>query len=314
MLKPKQQHSNLGLAVVQELSATAKASLQTGIQRFSAQTAYSSQVQHDCLAIEEPLQLSLQWFCQRTNQYQLRPLSLTMRTPGNDVALVLGFLQSQNIIESLNDIDDIRFAQGATAEQVEDYNHLEIQLNRQRQFDWAALERNFASYSSCGLCGASSVKALALNQQPELNMQEEWLAASLIYQLPSLLQEHQPLFKQSGAVHGVGVWADGKFLSVAEDIGRHNALDKALGQLLLESQQAVRSVLVLSGRVSFELMQKALIANIPVVVAVGAPSSLALSVAKQFNITLIGFTKDSQFNVYHAPWRISKEGGSQYES
>ncbi|WP_221076195.1 formate dehydrogenase accessory sulfurtransferase FdhD [Agarivorans aestuarii] len=313
MLKPK-QHSNLELALARENATSAKASYSTGIQRFSADANQASQIQQDCLAIEEPLQLSLQWFCQRHQQYQQRPLSLTMRTPGNDVALALGFLQSQNIIESLSDVQDIRFAPGATTKQPYDYNHLELDLARHVQFDWAGLERNFASYSSCGLCGASSLKALALRQPAQLDISEGWLAESVIYQLPNLLQEQQTLFKQSGAVHGAGVWANGQYLSIAEDIGRHNALDKVLGQLLLAPNQLTRSVLVLSGRVSFELMQKALVAKLPVVVAVGAPSSLALSVAKQFNITLIGFTKNSQFNVYHAPWRISKEGGSLHES
>ncbi|WP_432467297.1 formate dehydrogenase accessory sulfurtransferase FdhD [Agarivorans sp. Z349TD_8] len=257
----------------------------------------------DLIAIEEPLLLNLTSYCPKQQCYQTRQLSLTMRTPGDDLALVIGLLFSQNIISRLDEIEALQFVSEADAT-LNQTNHIEVQLVKGLVPDWSILQRNFASYSSCGLCGKSSVQALALSHQASIDCRAEWLDEQLLYQLPSQLQGLQTLYPQTGAVHGAGYFADQQWFIVEEDIGRHNAVDKVLGQLLLQDCYSERSVLVLSGRVSFELMQKVVRANIPVVVAVGAPSSLALAVARQFNISLIGFTKTKQFNVYHAPWRI----------
>ncbi len=286
---------------------------QVALRRFAQQLEQAFPSQLDSIAIEEPLQLWLNWFCHTRQTQQQAELSLTMRTPGQDVALVLGFLFSQGIIHRLTDLQQLSYLPADHAEQELDYNQIEIELDPQLNFQWAALTRHFASYSSCGLCGASSVKALALEQQGQIDSSKAWLDAQQIYQLPELLQRQQKVFQQTGAVHGAGLFANNYWLAVAEDIGRHNAVDKVIGQVLLNEYVVPRSVLVLSGRVSFELMQKAVKANIPVVLAVGAPSSLALKVAQQFNITLLGFVKAQRFNVYHAPWRIV-EGGKQYES
>ncbi|WP_427979340.1 formate dehydrogenase accessory sulfurtransferase FdhD [Agarivorans sp.] len=291
----------------------AAAHRQVALRRFTQQLEHGLPSQLDSIAIEEPLQLWLNWFCHTRQAHQQAELSLTMRTPGQDLALVLGFLFSQGIIAGLSDLQQLSYHPASHSEQQFDYNQIDIELNPQLNFQWAALTRHFASYSSCGLCGASSVKALALQQQGHIDNTPAWLDAQVVYQLPTLLQQQQKVFQQTGSVHGAGLFANGQWLAVAEDIGRHNAVDKVIGQVLLDQQVAPRSVLVLSGRVSFELMQKAVKANIPVVLAVGAPSSLALKVAQQFNITLLGFVKAQRFNVYHAPWRIV-EGGKQYES
>ncbi|MGY5450406.1 formate dehydrogenase accessory sulfurtransferase FdhD [Agarivorans sp. MS3-6] len=272
--------------------------------KFSAATLGSKELDNDSLAIEEPLQLSIAWFSSTLQAYQQRELSLTMRTPGQDLALTLGFLFSQNIISAISDVDDIQYQAVADDDSMFAHNHIEIKLAKGVELDWSQLQRNFASYSSCGLCGKSSVKALALRHQANIDKASGWLDEKRVYQLPNLLRAQQVLYPETGAVHGAGLYSAGQWLSIEEDIGRHNAVDKVLGQLLLKNITACQTILVLTGRVSFELMQKAVQANIPVVVAVGAPSSLAIAVAKQFDISLIGFTKAEQFNVYHAPWRI----------
>ena len=260
----------------------------------------SSKLTHDQIIIEEPLQINLLWFNTKQNNYQQDELAVIMRTPGNDTELVVGFLFAEAVIKHKNDILNIVIDH-------ENENLIEVELNKNVSIDWHNLARNFTSQSSCGLCGKTSIKSLALKCQRIINTEKNWLAIGNIPLLMNKLAEQQPLFSQTGGVHGAALINNEQWLSIKEDIGRHNAVDKVIGEIILADHSIEQGVLLLTGRISFELMQKAAMAAIPVVIAVGAPSSLAISVAKQFDITLIGFSKVQQFNVYHGDWRLRSE-------
>lgn len=257
----------------------------------------------DDVIVEEPLLIILHWYDQQAGLSKQRDLSVTMRTPGQDVLLTLGFLYAQSLIVGLTDIEDISFVD----ERQVLTNQIEVKLAAGIVPNWSQLERYGVSHSSCGICGASSLKILALQQDQNIDDSSGWLSRKTIIGLPDLLQARQELFAVTGAVHGAGYFSMNQMQSVHEDVGRHNALDKVIGEVLFKQLWRQQSVLVLSGRISFELVQKAVIANIPVIVAVGAPSSLAISAAKQFNLTLIGFTRAGRFNVYHGDWRLCDE-------
>lgn len=262
------------------------------------------QLEADDVAIEEPLQISLQWFDPAQNEFIQREWSLTMRTPGSDIALVRGLLLTQQVITSLDDVESIA---PFDSEQSHFHNHLLVSLKKGIEPDWSTLERSYASQSSCGICGMTSMRSLCLTRPVSIDETAGWLKSEAVLQMPSQLRNQQQLFAQTGAVHGAGFWTGENVVQIAEDVGRHNALDKLIGQIYHQGLWQPQSVLVLSGRVSFELVQKAMLASIPVIVAVGAPSSLAVDMAKQFNMTLIGFTKTRQFNVYHGHWRLAQD-------
>jgi len=269
------------------------------LQRFAAGMGFS--LEDDRLAIEEPLQISLQWFDLQSGQERTREWSLTMRTPGDDMALVTGLLLTHGVVTTARNI--------ALVEPADDQgrhpgNHLLVTLERGVEPDWGQISRSYMSQSSCGICGLTSMRALSVRQTGGLDRTAHWLAVDQVMQMPLWLRAGQPLFAQTGAVHGAGYCCAGELVAVAEDVGRHNAVDKLIGHISHKGLWSPRSVLVLSGRVSFELMQKALIARIPVILAVGAPSSLAMDMARQFGMTLIGFTSSKQFNVYHGHWRL----------
>lgn len=272
----------------------------------------TSQLTHDDVIIEEPLQINLLWFEQETQQYQHRELAVIMRTPGQDTALVTGFLFTEGIIKSATDILSIDTPSDGKKD-----NQLEIKLAQNIRVNWTKLARRFTSQSSCGICGKTSIKSLALQSSKKINDEKGWLDIHTIPTLSEQLTKQQPLFNQTGGVHGAAIVKNTQWLALEEDVGRHNAVDKVIGQLLIEQhitvpsnnskQQTDKSILLLTGRISFELIQKAVMAAIPVIIAIGAPSSLAISAAQQFNITLIGFIKNQQFNVYHGAWRLSDE-------
>lgn len=279
----------------------------------------------DELLIEAPLQLSLLW--QDEQNMRPHPLSwmITMRTPGDDLSLVIGLLISQGLL-SLNDLSDlIDIASEETKEQQEDdevqrslheaksdaldkeevfVNELFITLKSDPSRQLGKNARQFTSFSSCGVCGANAIKALSLSSISPLDCSKSWLSIAQIKKLPDLLRAEQYLFERTGASHCAGYFVAGAFSVVKEDIGRHNAVDKLIGQIALRDLWHAKGVLVLSGRVSFELIQKALISSIPVIVSIGAPSSLVLTIAQQFEVTLIGFTRADRFNVYHGDFRL----------
>ena len=221
-----------------------------------------------------------------------------MRTPGHDTALVRGFLFSESIIERALDIEAIEFIEP---------NEVTVTLNQNVNFDFNSAPRTYTSYSSCGICGKSSIKQLALQQRRKIDETENWLSPELLIEATLSLRHHQPLFEQTGSAHGAAlVTINDSITTLAcfEDVGRHNAVDKIIGDCALTNQNP-HAILVLSGRISFELVQKAVMAGICVIAAIGAPTSLALQAAKQFNLTLVGFIKPEQCNVYCGDWRLT---------
>lgn len=259
-------------------------------------------LEQDSLAIEEPLQISLQWNGSGDEPIQ-QEWSLTMRTPGDDVALVRGLLLTQQVIEELSWIADI---EPFDCQKRHQENHLLVTLKDGFVPNLQDHQRSYMSQSSCGICGLTSLRALSLDKEITLDNCSNWLLPDEVLNYPNELREQQKLFKLTGAVHGAGYAVDGHVVAVAEDVGRHNAVDKLIGHIKQGMWQP-QGVLVLSGRISFELIQKAVIAGICTIVAVGAPSNLAVTMAKQFGVTLIGFTKARQFNIYHGQWRLKSE-------
>jgi len=269
----------------------------------------SRQLTVDAVIIEQPLQITLVWYDnpEQTQQTDTQIFSITMRTPGNDKQLILGLLMSEGVIESITDIVEI-FAN--TAEKND--NLWEVNLKRGVVPELSSLERYQMTYSSCGLCGTTSLKSLELKDPPVLSEQKSNFSVSDILSMPNIMRKHQSLFKVTGGSHAAALFHGNKLLDLREDIGRHNAVDKLFGGLLesrnLRNNQTDSGVLacVVSGRVSFEIVQKTVMAGVPILIAVGAPSDLAITAAKRFNLTLIGFTSGDGFNVYHGEWRLQE--------
>lgn len=251
----------------------------------------------DVLAVEEPLEIRLGYNDPRKGKTH-RSISITMRTPGQDTALALGFLYAENIIRST---DAITAIDASTA------NVLRIELHDDARFDPLRLERHFYTTSSCGVCGKASLEALSLAGFDALPDDVFQIDAGVLYQLGEKLREQQSLFRQTGGNHAVGLFTmAGDIIQVAEDVGRHNALDKLVGALLQQHALPLSGHgIILSGRASFELLQKTLAAGCAFLVAVGAPSSLAVELAQEYNITLAGFLGDNGCNIYHGAARIT---------
>jgi FdhD protein len=256
----------------------------------------------DTVAAEEPLQLSLDG----------APLSVVMRTPGHDVELALGLLRAEKVIESLADVAFIRVS--AESPVTEEGVRIESDLIESNQVDVhlgrsAARrpERSFLSSSACGVCGATTVESLTLDF-PKLAAGPQ-LSAHLLPPLADRLRQGQAVFDATGGLHAAGLFtADGQLLEVREDVGRHNAVDKVVGRQLLDGRlPASDRLLAVSGRAGYEVVQKAIAAGIPVLVAVGAPSSLAVQTARAFGLTLVGFLKRDRFNVYSGSERLSSD-------
>jgi FdhD protein len=254
----------------------------------------------DRVAVEEPLEIRLA--VTRNGEEREQSISITMRTPGHDRELAVGFLHGEGIIGGREDLRDLELD---TAEQP-DCNVVSLRLTEAARFDPRSLERHFYTTSSCGVCGKQSLAALRELSDPELAPDAPVLNAEVISQLPARLREAQSAFDETGGLHAAGIFAvDGTLLCVREDVGRHNAVDKAIGRQVLDGRTPLRdSILMVSGRTSFEILQKALVAEIPIVVAVSAPSSLAVDVARNFGMTLLGFVRGDSFNVYADPGRL----------
>jgi len=257
----------------------------------------------DLLAAEEPLEIRLIWKDGR--KVVTRSIAVTMRTPGNDFELAAGFLHGEGILKAREDIADISYCMDEDEEQV--FNIVTVTLRPGLVFDASRLERNFYTTSSCGVCGKAALESLEVQGCDAVPPGFE-VASSVVRSLPQTLREAQAVFEQTGGLHAAGLFdRGGSLISLHEDVGRHNAVDKLIGQRFLEAElPASETVLMLSGRASFELLQKALVARIPVVAAVGAPSSLAVELAESFNITLCGFVKAESLNVYSAPQRVTR--------
>ncbi len=262
-------------------------------------TNYSGQALSDVVAIEEPLQITLLW------QDQAEVFTITMRTPGHDRDLALGLLFSERQIASIDDIAEIRYEHNQHGVM---NNHLEVRYQPGKAPDLSDLQRRLISQSSCGVCGKTSLKSLSLSASNNISSKPGWLEKALVCALPDKLKHAQPLFAATGATHGAGLFDQNyNLIACFEDVGRHNALDKLIGATLTNPLANHEVILVVSGRVSFELVQKAIVAGYPVIIAVGAPSSLAIAAAKQFDLTLAGFTRANQLNIYCGVWRFSAD-------
>lgn len=256
----------------------------------------------DELAVEEPLEIRLEHGA--VSERIIQNISVTMRTPGDDVELATGFLFTEGIVRQLSDIDEINHAT-ACAEGKE--NTITVSLIPDIAPDLKNTERNFYTTSSCGVCGKGSINAIrTVSVYGDID-DDTKIMPEVIHSLPEALAKHQEVFSVTGGLHACALFnLTGDQLMVREDVGRHNALDKLIGAALNNGLLPLTNyVLLLSGRASFELVQKAAMAGIKIIAAVGAPSSLAVELAAEFNITLIGFLRSHRFNIYTATDRVS---------
>jgi len=252
----------------------------------------------ELLAVEEPLEIRIGYHFK--GRPQARSLSITMRTPGNDAELAAGFLVGEGMVRDPSEIVAIRHLGPAAG------NELQVDLHPSVDFDATRLDRHFYTTSSCGVCGKTSLEAIETQGAPAIPLEGFTVETRLIHNLPDLARGAQPVFTQTGGLHAAALFDEnGNLLDVREDVGRHNGLDKLIGRQFLDAALPLhRRILLVSGRASFELLQKAVMAGIPVVAAIGAPSSLAVELANRAHITLLGFVRQNQFNIYSAPWRI----------
>lgn len=253
------------------------------------------------MATEEPLEIRLQYGPPQNRVS--RSLSITMRTPGDDYDLAVGFLLSEGIIGRASDVlarPNLESTNESTS------NVVRVALAPEVAIDIEKLQRHFYTTSSCGLCGKTSLESLENQGLQPVPLGNWRISAAWIASLPNALRNAQRVFAATGGLHATGLFvANGPLLLLREDVGRHNALDKVLGRLLLEDRLPLENhVLLVSGRTSLELMQKAVAAGVPVVAAIGAPSSLAINCAQQFGVTLLGFVAENRFNCYAHPQRI----------
>lgn len=256
----------------------------------------------DSVAIEEPLEIRLGF--NTPEGRASKSISITMRTPGNDAELAAGFLYTEAIITSASDILSID-ACGPPAPDSGNHNVVRVELQGNVEVDLGRLQRHFYTTSSCGVCGKASLDALRITGQDALDNDTVFSEAQLVA-IPGKLRAAQQTFEETGGLHAAAVFsAAGQIVASMEDIGRHNAVDKVIGRLLLDNQLPAPDLgMMVSGRASFELMQKTLVAGIPLLAAVSAPSSLAVQLAREFNMTLIGFLRGETFNVYSGDERI----------
>jgi FdhD protein len=251
-------------------------------------TAEAREQGHDVVAVEEPLEIRAAW--QVDGEPREQNISVTMRTPGDDFDLAVGFLFTEGLVREGSDIESVRHWGSP--------NQVRVALKPHARIDASKLDRHFYTTSSCGVCGKTSIDALYVVSQP-LEVQQP-LDAEVVRGLPRTLQEAQTAFHATGGVHGAALFdRSGKLLRLREDVGRHNAVDKVIGSYVREGANPFRdAILVVSSRGSFEIVQKAVVAGIGAVAFIGGPSSLAVDLARRFNVTLLGFVRDGRFNVY----------------
>jgi FdhD protein len=256
-------------------------------------------VRPDALATEEPMEIRL--LAGQTKQ----TVAVTMRTPGADFELAAGFLYGEGIIDSPDDVQKISYCVDSEIDAEQQYNIVNVELRGDRAYDLRSLERHFYTTSACGVCGKASLEQLELRGCPVISPGPE-VSAETIYALPETLREAQGLFDATGGLHAAALFdSEGELLALREDVGRHNATDKLVGWALLEGRLPLTDhIVMVSGRSSFEILQKCLTAGVPVVCAISAPSSLAVDVAREFGMTLVGFLRGGRFNVYAGAERI----------
>lgn len=258
--------------------------------------------QDDLLAVEEPLEIRIGFGDK--NHRQQKSISVTMRTPRNDFELVIGFLISEGIITHYSDIQTIKYCTDL-GKQIETENIVRVELKEKITFNSAQLERNFYASSSCGICGKASIETLETMGCQAIPSQPNTINSTIFFNLPKIIQQTQIVFNYTGGLHAASLFnTQGELIYLREDIGRHNALDKLIGASFMNGIDTSNTIALMSGRVGFEIVQKSIMARIPVLVAIGAPSSLAVNLARQYNLTLIGFLKSDNYNVYSGIERI----------
>ena len=257
----------------------------------------------DQISIEEPLEIILKYKDKKT--WVEKTISITMRTPGHDEDLVRGFLFNERVVEQINHIDNIELV-GDPVGQYKLKNKAVATINNSENIDIDKIKRNFLTNSSCGVCGKTSLDSLEIIKKDKILRSVPKINHEIIMKSPLILRQNQSEFAKTGGIHASGLFdKKGNVIALREDVGRHNALDKLIGLVLKENLLDNNSqFLTCSGRLNFDLVQKALMANIGVLVGVGAPTSLAVDLAKKFNMTLVGFVKDKSFNIYSNNERI----------
>ena len=253
-------------------------------------------VEHmDDIAVEEPLQISIS-ILEPESPITNKNISITMRTPGHDQDLAIGFLFTEGIIQASDQIKGITLGE----------NSINVQLNNSENIDLGKLERHFYTSSSCGVCGKASIDAIKTICRLPPSLADFQVDKNLIKSFPGILRQEQNIFNNTGGIHAAALFnVNGELITMREDVGRHNALDKIIGHLVTQDLLPLdQHLLFLSGRASFELIQKAAMAGIHFIMAVGAPSSLAVEMALEHDITLIGFLNETRYNIYTGPKRI----------
>ena len=259
------------------------------------------------MAVEEPMEVRVE--SGLNGQRVTRTVSVTMRTPGHDFELAVGFLYSEGILGGREEVREVTYCQSG---EIQEYNVVTVGLQEGVPLDPELLTRNFYTTSSCGVCGKGSLEAVEVKGCKAVPDGTLALDAALLPVLPDLLLKGQKGFKKTGGLHAAGLFdARGGVVAVREDVDRHNAVDKVVGHALLDGRLPLHDrILVVSGRTSFEIIQKAVAAGIPAVVAVGAPSTLAVELARRFNVTLVGFARGERFNLYAGEARVGSWEGA----
>jgi len=257
----------------------------------------------DQISIEEPLEIIIKY--KDKNNWTENTISITMRTPGDDKDLVRGFLFNERVIEKINYIEKIEES-GETVGKYKLKNKIIVTINNSENIDVDKIKRNFLTNSSCGVCGKTSLDSLEIIKKDKIIKAIPKILHEIIMKSPDALKQNQSEFSKTGGIHASGLFTiNGDIVAVKEDVGRHNALDKLIGYVLNKKLLDTSSqFLTCSGRLNFDLVQKALMSNIGVIIGVGAPTSLAIDLAKKFDMTLVGFVKKGSFNIYSNKERI----------
>lgn len=272
------------------------------IRRVDTQADADARVDDDVVATEEPLEIRLGYFV--GDEHRERSISVTMRTPGKDLELAVGFLYTEGIVRTPSDIASVGPCGPPAADGL--VNVVRVEIAQGVPVDLDRLERHFYTSSSCGVCGKSSLEAVKVQSRYDIASVPFTIGRDALAGLPEALRREQAVFDRTGGLHASGLFdRNGRIVLVREDVGRHNALDKLIGNRFMAcALPLAEHGIVVSGRASFELMQKAMMAGCPLLAAVGAPSSLAVELAKEFGITLVGFLKRDRFNIYSRPERV----------
>jgi len=266
--------------------------------------ATEQHTRRDSVVVEEPVEIRVVFG--PAEKRSMRSVSITMRTPGHDRELAAGFLLSENLLTSPSQIESVS-TRGVDSEGKPTGNIVRVDVKPDVEIELGRLQRHFFTTSSCGVCGKASLEALEVQGLKPIANDKFRISSQSINALPDLLRAQQETFDKTGGLHGAGL-ADcqARLVDSREDVGRHNAVDKLIGRSFLDGKTPLTNyVMIVSGRVSFEIMQKALVAGLPMIIAVGAPSSLAIDMARQYNMTLIGFASNHRFNVYSAAERVT---------